>query len=85
VIFASARNFAAIVSPSGKIVADARLTPGAEVFIGSVELPGPFDFTLYGRYGDWFAVACGAIAIVIAISERLRRFQEKSGGKEIAR
>jgi apolipoprotein N-acyltransferase len=79
VIFASARNFAAIVSPSGKIVADARLTPGAEVLIGSVEVPAPFHFTLYGRYGDWFAVACGAIAIVTAISERLRRFHEKSG------
>jgi apolipoprotein N-acyltransferase len=79
VIFASARNFAAIVSPSGKIVADARLTPGAEVLIGSIGVPAQSDFTLYGRYGDWFAVACGAIAIVTAISERLRRFHEKSG------
>jgi apolipoprotein N-acyltransferase len=78
-IFASAKNFAAIVSRSGKIVADARLTPGIEVFLGSVEVPAPLDFTLYGRYGDWFAVACGAIAIVTAISERLRRFHEKSG------
>jgi apolipoprotein N-acyltransferase len=78
-IFASAKNFAAIVSRSGKLVADARLTPGTEVLIGSVEVPAPFDSTLYGRYGDWFAVACGAIAIVTAISERLRRFHEKSG------
>ncbi len=78
-IFASAKNFAAIVSRFGKIVADARLAPGAEVLIGTVDVPAPFDSTLYGRYGDWFAVACGAIAIVTAISERLRRFHEKSG------
>ena len=78
-IFASAKNFAAIVSRSGKLVAAARLTPGTEVLIGSVEAPSPFDSTLYGRYGDWFAVACGAIAIVTGISERLRRFHEKSG------
>jgi apolipoprotein N-acyltransferase len=78
-IFASTRSFAAIVSRSGKLVADARLTPGTDILIGNVEVPAPFDSTLYGRYGDWFAVACGAIAIVTAISERLRRFHEKPG------
>jgi apolipoprotein N-acyltransferase len=78
-IFASAKSFAAIVSRSGKLVAAERLTPGTEVLIGSVDVPAPFDSTLYGRYGDWFAVACGAIAIVTGISERLRRFHEKSG------
>jgi apolipoprotein N-acyltransferase len=77
-IFGSAKNFAAMVSCSGKLVAAARFTPGAEVLIGDVEVPAPFDATLYGRYGDWFAIACGAIAIVTGISERLRRFQEKS-------
>ena len=78
-IFASVKNFAAIVSGSGKLVADARSTRGSEVLIGTVEVPAPLDSTLYGRYGDWFAVACGAIAIVTGISERLRRFHEKSG------
>ena len=78
-IFASAKNFAAIVSPSGKQVAVARLAPGTEVLTGSIEVPGPFDSTPYGRYGDWFPVACGVIAILTAISERLRRFYEKSG------
>jgi apolipoprotein N-acyltransferase len=78
-IFASVKNFAAIVARSGKVVADARLTPGTEVLLGSVEVPPPLDLTLYGRYGDWFAVACGAIAIVTGISERVRRFHEKSG------
>ena len=79
-IFASVKNFAAIVARSGKIIADVRRTPGTEILIGSIEVPAPADFTLYGRYGDWFAVACGAVAIVTAISERLRRFHEKSGG-----
>jgi apolipoprotein N-acyltransferase len=78
-IFASARDFAAIVSRTGRLVADTRLAPGTEILVGSVEVPAPFDLTLYGRYGDWFAVACGAIAIVTAISERVRRLHEKSG------
>jgi apolipoprotein N-acyltransferase len=79
VIFASTKNFAAIVTRSGKLVTNTPLAPAREVLTGSIEVPAPFDSTLYGRYGDWFAVACGAITIVTAISERLRRFQEKSG------
>jgi apolipoprotein N-acyltransferase len=78
-IFASTKNFAAIVTRSGKLISNALLTPAAEVLTGSIQIPAPFDSTPYGRYGDWFAVACGAIAIVTAISERLRRSNEKSG------
>jgi apolipoprotein N-acyltransferase len=77
VIFASTKNFAAIVTRSGKLIRNAPLVP--EVLTGSIEVPAPFDSTPYGRYGDWFAVACGATTIVMAISERLRRFHEKSG------
>jgi len=79
VIFASTKNFAAIVTRSGRLISNPPPTPAAEVLIGSIQVPAPFDSTLYGRYGDWFAVACGAIAMVTAISERLRRFHEKSG------
>jgi apolipoprotein N-acyltransferase len=79
VIFASTKNFAAIVTRSGKLIRNAPLIPAVEVLTGRIEVPAPFDSTLYGRYGDWFAVACGAITIVMAISERLRRFHEKSG------
>jgi len=79
VIFASTKNFAAIVTRSGKLIRKAPLIPAVEVLTGRIEVPAPFDSTLYGRYGDWFAVACGAITIVMAISERLRRFHEKSG------
>lgn len=81
VIFASTRNFAALVARSGKIVAGARVTPGADVATGTIEVPSPFDSTVYGRYGDWFAVACGAACLVTAISERLNRYREKSGRK----
>jgi apolipoprotein N-acyltransferase len=79
VIFASTKNFAAIVTRSGRLIRNAPLTPAGEVLTGSIEVPGPSDSTPYGRYGDWFAIACGAITIVMAISERLRRLHEKSG------
>jgi apolipoprotein N-acyltransferase len=79
VIFASTKKFAAIMSRSGKIVAGARVTPTADASIGVIAAPSPFDSTPYGRYGDWFAVACGAACLVTAISERLNRYHEKSG------
>ena len=79
VIFASTKEFAAIVARSGRIVAGARATSSANVFVGAIEVPSPFDSTPYGRYGDWFAVACGAACLVTAISERVRRYHEKSG------
>jgi apolipoprotein N-acyltransferase len=78
-IFASTKDFAAIVARSGKILAGARVTSPADVLTGLIEVPGPFDSTPYGRYGDWFAAACGAACLVAAISERLRRYHEKSG------
>jgi apolipoprotein N-acyltransferase len=79
VIFASTKNFAAIVARSGKIVVGARATFPADVATGAIEVPSPFDSTVYGRYGDWFAVACGAACLAAAISERLNRYREKSG------
>jgi len=79
VIFATQKKFAAIVSASGNVVAGGRAGSGAEVLWGHIVVPGPLDSTPYGRYGDWFAVACGAVCLVTGISERLRRFYEKSG------
>jgi apolipoprotein N-acyltransferase len=78
-IFASTKNYAAVVARSGKIVAGKEATPAADVLTGSISVPSPFDSTAYGRYGDWFAVACGAACLVTAISERLNRYHEKSG------
>jgi apolipoprotein N-acyltransferase len=78
-IFASSKAFAAIVTGSGKIVAGAPVKSGADVFTGVIDVPPAFDSTLYGHYGDWFAVACGCVCLVTAISERLRRSHEKSG------
>jgi len=79
VIFASTKGYSAIVSRSGKIVAGPRVTSAADVLTGVIEVPGPFDSTPYGRYGDWFAVACGAACLVTAVSGRLRHYHEKSG------
>jgi hypothetical protein len=67
------------VARSGKIVAGPRVTSAADVLTGVIEVPGPFDSTPYGRYGDWFAVACGAACLVTAVSGRLRHYHEKSG------
>jgi apolipoprotein N-acyltransferase len=78
-IFASTKNFAAIVARSGKIVAGARLAPAIDVLTAMMDVPAPLDYTLYGHYGDWFAVACGAVCLVTAFSERIRRAHEKSG------
>jgi apolipoprotein N-acyltransferase len=80
-IFASAKKYAAIVARSGKILAGRQATSGADVLNGAIDVPSPFDSTIYGHYGDWFAVACGAACLVTAISERLNRHYEKSGRK----
>jgi apolipoprotein N-acyltransferase len=78
-IFASTKDFASIVARSGKILAGAHSTSGSDALTGVIEVPGPFDSTPYGHFGDWFAVACGAACLVTAISERLRHYHEKSG------
>jgi apolipoprotein N-acyltransferase len=78
-IFASTKNFAAIVTRSGKIVVGARSASAMEVLTGIIDVPAPLDYTPYGHYGDWFAVACGAVCLVTAFSERIRRAHEKSG------
>jgi len=78
-IFASTKNLAAIVTRSGKIVAGARQGSGIEVLTGIIDVPAPLDYTLYGHFGDWFAVACGAVCLITAFSERIRRAHEKSG------
>jgi apolipoprotein N-acyltransferase len=79
VIFASSKEFAAIVARSGKIMAGSRLSAGEDALAATIEVPLPVDSTPYGRYGDWFAVACGAVCLVTSISERLGRYHEKSG------
>ena len=80
-IFASAKKYAAIVARSGKMLAGGQEKYGADVLSGAIGVPSPFDSTVYGHYGDWFAVACGAACLVTAISERLNRYYEKSGRK----
>ena len=79
VIFASTKNFSAIVARSGKIVAGARATGFENSLIGVIEVPSQFDSTIYGRYGDWFAIACGALCFATALAERLHRYREKNG------
>jgi apolipoprotein N-acyltransferase len=78
-IFASTKNLAAIVTRSGKIVAGVRPEPATDVLTGMIDVPAPLDYTLYAHFGDWFAVACGAVCLVTAFSERIRRAHEKSG------
>ena len=78
-IFASTKDLAGIVTRSGKIVAGARVGSSSDAMTGAIEVSAPLDSTPYGRYGDWFAVACGAACLVTAISERLRLYQEKAG------
>ena len=77
-IFATARAKSAIMSGSGRFAGDRRLTPEPDVAIGRIEIPGTNELTVYGRYGDWFAIACGVVGIFTAFSERLRRHYEKS-------
>jgi apolipoprotein N-acyltransferase len=77
-IFASNRKFAAIVAASGRIMAGGRGASGADALTGQITVPGPFDSTPYGRYGDWFAIACGAVCLVSGLSERLRSYSVQS-------
>jgi hypothetical protein len=78
-ILATVRDVSVIMSGSGRSVGDSRATPEPDVLIGRVEIPPANELTPYGRYGDWFAIACGVLGIFIALSERLRRHYEKSG------
>jgi apolipoprotein N-acyltransferase len=77
-IFASNAKFAAIVAASGRIMAGGRAGSGGDAWTAQITVPGPFDSTPYGRYGDWFAVACGAVCLVTGLSERLRSYGAKS-------
>ena len=78
-IFATVRGMSVIMSGSGRFAGDARSTPDSDVLIGRIEIPAAGELTFYGRYGDWFAVACGVVGLFTGFSERLRRYYEKSG------
>jgi apolipoprotein N-acyltransferase len=77
-IFATAEDKSVILSASGRSVG-VRSTPEPDVLIGRIEIPPANELTVYARYGDWFAIACGVLGIFLAFSERLRRHYEKSG------
>jgi len=78
-IFATVKGMSAIMSGSGRFAGDARSAPDPEVLIGRIEIPAASELTFYGRYGDWFAIACGVVGIFTGFSERLRKRYEKSG------
>jgi apolipoprotein N-acyltransferase len=78
-IFATARGLSVIMSGSGRFAGDARSTPDPDLLTGRIEIPAAGELTFYGRYGDWFAIACGVVGIFTGFSERLRRRYEKSG------
>jgi apolipoprotein N-acyltransferase len=78
-IFATVKDKSVILSGSGRF-AGARSTPEPDVLTGRIEIPAANELTVYARYGDWFAIACGVLGIFTAFSERLRRHYEKSGG-----
>jgi apolipoprotein N-acyltransferase len=78
-VFATVRGMSAIMSGSGRFASHARSTPDSEVLIGRIEIPAATELTFYGRYGDWFAIACGVVGLFTGFSERLRRHYEKSG------
>jgi apolipoprotein N-acyltransferase len=77
-IFTTSGDKAAILSASGRS-AGVRSVAEPDVLIGRIEIPFPNELTIYGRYGDWFAITCGVVGIFVAFSERLRRHYEKSG------
>jgi apolipoprotein N-acyltransferase len=78
-IFATVRGMSVIMSGSGRFAGDARSAADPDVLIGRIEIPAASELTFYGRYGDWFAIACGVVGIFTGFSERLRRRYEKSG------
>ena len=70
-IFSAGKDASAIVTRSGATAAHD--SPKPDILVGQIDPPNPFDATVYGQYGDWFAIACGTIAMVLAISSRLQR------------
>ena len=70
-IFSAGKDASAIVNRFGALAGHDSAAP--DVLVGQIDPPNPFDTTVYGQYGDWFAIACGTIAMVLAISGRLQR------------
>jgi apolipoprotein N-acyltransferase len=78
-VFSAAKELSVIVSGSGRSASGTRSAPASDVVIGRIEIPPEDVLTVYGRYGDWFAIACGVVAIFTAFSERLSSRYEKAG------
>ncbi|MBV9672322.1 MAG: hypothetical protein JO076_05795, partial [Verrucomicrobia bacterium] len=76
----SGNDFGVVMNANGKLLLDSRRNPDTGLMLTQVEVPTIFDSTLYSRYGDWFAISCGAVALAMTISQRLRQRNEKPRG-----
>lgn len=76
----SGNDLGVVLNANGKLLLDSRRNSDAGLMLTQIEVPTTFDSTLYSRYGDWFAISCGAVALAMAISQRLRQRNEKIRG-----
>lgn len=70
VVFASAAGPSAVVSPSGRILAQSEIGKRSAV---AVEVPLTAGSTAYVRLGDWLGAACTALLMTVLLSAFCRR------------
>jgi apolipoprotein N-acyltransferase len=76
IVFNSRRAGAILMAKSGLLTASA----GPEIEganVGEIDPPVGVDSSYYATYGDWFPIAMGILALLLALSEGLKKFYAK--------
>jgi apolipoprotein N-acyltransferase len=77
IIFESGRAGAFIQNATGRVLAD--VAPRTRLLsTHNLDFPLANDMTLYGSFGDWLPIVCGALCLVFGLRQRLSDFYESS-------
>jgi apolipoprotein N-acyltransferase len=73
VVFNSRRAGAILVASSGRVTGS--INPEIEgATVGELDPPVGADSSYYGVYGDWFPITVGVLALLLLVSEGLKKF-----------
>jgi hypothetical protein len=77
IIFESGRAGAFMQNSTGRVLAD--VAPRTRLLsTHNLDFPLANDMTLYGSFGDWLPIVCGALCLVFGLRQRLSDFYESS-------